>query len=1578
MASAEQPSPPPANDPTAVGAAPSGPPDATPPEVPERQYAQDITGVGQPNMTNSQREYLRALRGLRETPRVKQRVRVRNDDAPPGSSRPVPSRRVRKSSRSSQSGPGLTSRLRRRLRGWFRPSIDRGGSRGPIGKLFSLARGKLSRWSRRDRWGPRREMNRQNIRRTLVALPVAAAALYGLHDWQVRRAAPLLLNRVAALEELGQFNASAYVLRQYVQLRPQDEEARKRLAETLSRLSETAADGAVALRFRQEAVQLLPSNAAQHRALAELALRQQRYDVAEKEADTILRLVPRDFSATRLRSLAAYGRLITGRDIAVEEVVKSLERAAEQTPGDAEIAITLASLYRERYHVPSKTVSAATADGLMEKLVSSADKKAASYLARAWYRESYGLNGADEDFDKALELEPNDVEIHMAIADHARRHQQYVVAEQHYQRAKELAPEDLRTYLGWGQLLLDRGDAKEAQLAWALGLEVHREHPDPAVALILRLRQAEADIVTGRIEDPSQALEAVKGDVQNLSLRLTPVQQSQFETALDVLLARYWLVQRKFDKALPLLKQSMTSTSASQLGTAWTEVQLRYHMAACYEGLGQIDRSAELYEESSRLEPAQPRHFLRAGRAWGLTGRWQRAVELLEQAVTMPSCPAEAWVALAHSQLLYQLSLPVVERDMAGLERALVAANDRGVTLDALPLLTADAQTMAGNEQNALSALAAAQRQRPESSRLLRAYALLLDHLGRGEEADQAIKNFETLHGLTLEIDLLKADLAQARGAMDVAQTTLAKAQQLSVGEGQRSLLALEQAELALQTKQWDEARATLTTLAEEHPEQLSVIDQLARLELSLGEFNNLEEWEQRLRELEGEEGASWRYYRARRILAEATGPADPRLNDVRRLQSEIETLRPGWPPAYILAGRLADVEGQRSRARKAYQTAIEFGDADVESYERLAALAYEEHDLLEASQILSMLGESVSKSTSLSSLALYTAVQQGEFDHMLQIATDAVRVRPDDAMARVWLGQALTLMGRRPEAEQALAAARDKAGDDFRPALSLIEFFVNGGDVSAARKVLEQLAADTQIEPAGKAFALAQGYELTLDDKAAERHYREAARLAPERESVQVRAAAFFHDRDPDAAAQARAQALTASRAEGDTRRALALALVRRGGAKNLAAALELFRERINVEQADRWQDIRLTAYLALRYGAAEDRVTAMTRMEQLLEQEKTGSSDDYALLARLLEADEQLVAASEQLAKAASPLNPAPEHVAAYADVLLRLQRVADVRPWLEKLAAAEPGSLRTLNLRGRYLNLNGQPEQIVTEIGGSLDKQYAKLSTDVQKAAFSWQAATLCDTLEQIPLAERWYRRGLEIDSRGYPSYVRFLVRRGRSDDALRLTQQALDQKPSPEVVQLLCEIIVRARLAEDALKPLLPQIRQVVVKFSHDPDLLTAAADLYWLSLGETDDAEKLYRRAIRVRPDHLTALNNLAVMTAENSNELGEAQRWIEQAINFGGHLPWLEDTHAMLLLKQGDAPHALRILRELSAGRHSTPLTLFHLACAHHQGGDSTLARLRFRQAVERNLDGELLTPAERKLRQELESALAE
>lgn len=1543
-------------------------------QQPTRQYAQDITGVGQPNMTNSQREYLRSLRGMQEAPRVRQRLRRRSDSAAPVR---VPSSKSGAPRQSRSRKSGLFKRLKRSVQRWFGPGEGH-SSRGPMGKAVSLLRGRLWRWARGERHAARREANWRTIRLTLLGVPLIGAALYGLHQWQLRSAAPRLLERAGVLESQQQWEAAAAMLRQFVSLQPENAEAKKRLVDVLARMAAAARDGATALSLRREAVQLLPDNVGQRRALGDLAMSLQRYEIAEEQADAILRNVPRDFSATRLLAMAAYGKITTGRAVPLESVVKVLERAVEQSPADAELVITLAALYRERYPVPSKTVSAATADGLIEQLVQKADKRAASYLARAWYRESYGQPGAAEDLATALELAPDDVEALLAAADFARRHREPERAEQHYRRALELTPTDLRCYLGLGQLQLDRGDFVAAKRAWRDGLEVHRKNPDPPVALILRLREAEAEIVRGELSDPAAALETVKKDVQGLNLRLTPAQVSQFETALDVLLSRYWLVQKKFDKALPLLKQAMTSVTANKSATAWTEVQLRYHLAACYEGLGQSDRAAELFEEASRLEPALPRHYLRAASAWGVSGRWSRAVELLRQASTMPACPDEAWVDLAHAELQMQLSLPITQRDLGGLTRALVAANDRGVTLEALPLLTADAQTMAGNPANALTALAAAYRQRPESSRLLRAYVLTLDRAARREEADQLLTNFAAQHGETLEVGLLRADLHQSRGQLPEARRVLTDAGARAAGTGQRALLQLETAELDLLGGQWDEARRLLSELVESHPEQLTLVEQLARLDLVRGDLPGVEKWEDRLREIEGQEGASWRYYRARRLLADATGPADPRLEEVRRLQNELEGLRPGWPQSHVLAGRLADVEGRADGALRAYESAIAFGDTELETYERLVALLYEQQDLLQAGQYLTLLGDAAHRSPVLSSLTLCAAVQQSQFEALLNAAQESARRRPQDALAQVWLAHALALSGRRGDAEQALLAAQEIAPSDPRPRLALVEFYVRDGQWGPARAALQQMSSVAGADPAALAFALAQGSEMLRDDKTADEKYRLAMQQAPDNAQVHLRAAAFFHDRDPAAAAQARAQALSLARTEGEARRSLALALMRRGGAKNLPAVQDLFRERLDVEPEDRRQDVRLEAFFALRYGGPEERNASAVRLEQILDQQKIKSSDDYALLARLLEADEQLVAASENLAKAASPVNPLPEHLAAYADVLLRLQRPSDARPWYEKLADLEPGSFRALRLQGRLMQLSGQADQTADTLTAAVEEQLARLSHPAQRASFCWQAAALFDTLDEVAAAEAWHRRALEADSAGFPAYVRFLMRRGRADDAVEFCDGELESRPSAAAVRLLCEALVRGRASQEAVRERLPTIRQVVVKNANDPDLLAAAGDLYWFGAGSTDDAAKLYRRAAAIRPDHLSALNNLAWLTGETGGNLSEALQRIEQALNFGGRLPWLEDTQAMLLLRQGETEQAVRSLRALAAGKNSTPLTLFHLAEAYRTTGDTALARLSLRQAIERNLDGELLTPGEEKLRQELEQALAE
>ena len=134
-------------------------------------------------------------------------------------------------------------------------------------------------------------------------------------------------------------------------------------------------------------------------------------------------------------------------------------------------------------------------------------------------------------------------------------------------------------------------------------------------------------------------------------------------------------------------------------------------------------------------------------------------------------------------------------------------------------------------------------------------------------------------------------------------------------------------------------------------------------------------------------QGSSWRYYRARRLLAQTSDVKDQRFLEAENLVDELRTRRPFWPPAYLLCGLVAKQHGATDQAIEAYKNAIRFGDQRIQVYEQLIESLYAERRFSEAAEYLGQLQEQVPLSEGLSTVEISLATQAGQLDRAVAAA---------------------------------------------------------------------------------------------------------------------------------------------------------------------------------------------------------------------------------------------------------------------------------------------------------------------------------------------------------------------------------------------------------------------------------------------------------------------------------------------------------------------------------------------------------------------------------------------------------------
>ncbi len=612
-------------------------------------------------------------------------------------------------------------------------------------------------------------------------------------------------------------------------------------------------------------------------------------------------------------------------------------------------------------------------------------------------------------------------------------------------------------------------------------------------------------------------------------------------------------------------------------------------------------------------------------------------------------------------------------------------------------------------------------------------------------------------------------------------------------------------------------------------------------------------------------------------------------------------------------------------------------------------------------------------------------AVERDQPERAEQVARRAVEQRPQDPIAWMWHGQMLALNKQLEAAETAFRKATEMAPDDVRVWNALFSFYGRSGKREQALESLQKLAATPKLSPDQRAFALGQGYELLGDAKQAETNYREAARLAPQSVPIQMQLANFYLRRGNPAAERTLRDVLKLDAENHTTRRALATLLATRGGDEAWQEALQLL-ERTGAKQEVATLDRRLQAVLWSQRPGAENLAKARQILERLVTDPKQVTDGDRLLLAQLYTREGELLGltpdqrqgklqlAKQQYLTLVARASPQPAQLSAYIDFLLRQKQADEAAQWVKRLTEVASEDLRSVALRARLLQQQGRSSEIEPLVEGRADELLKNLTTAEQKSQLYRAVGSLYATAQQYSAAERWYRRLAESVPEGFAPLATVLARQGRVAEAVRVCAEAAKSIPSAQPAIALASL-----LANSEAKPLDFQLAEPVFtaalgKDQANADLFSALATLRIVQ-GQPEDAASLYREVLRLRPNDVLAMNNLACLLAEQTAGREEALQHITRAIELSGPQAMLYDSKGTILVYGGRAQEAITFLEAAAAVPDADPRFHFHLAAAYHQTENLDKARVEFEKARDGQLDKQILTETDRRLLAEMQQA---
>jgi len=452
-------------------------------------------------------------------------------------------------------------------------------------------------------------------------------------------------------------------------------------------------------------------------------------------------------------------------------------------------------------------------------------------------------------------------------------------------------------------------------------------------------------------------------------------------------------------------------------------------------------------------------------------------------------------------------------------------------------------------------------------------------------------------------------------------------------------------------------------------------------------------------------------------------------------------------------------------------------------------------------------------------------------------------------------------------------------------------------------------------------------------DPRMAFTHYLHAARLSRDPAMAELAARAGLSLRNPQATVRATGlwQEL-----EPESTRARQIAAYVQIDVGDRAAALASLRDLIRLS-SDTGQGYIQAAQMLTRVADPAER---MTMMRDLVADDVDDAQGQYALA--MLAAGAADVEAARTHAERAAALRPNWNEPRIFlVRLLVSEQRRDEAVSVLKGFLAAEPDNpelqllLAQLYVDNKdYTAALAQFDEILSRGPGqsdvlftaavvaleveALDKARDYLTRLRQTGARADDSAFLLGQVEELAgdsgLALDWYEqvRG-ENATNARVRIAGIYAERGEVEQAGEIMQQLRDQYPGESTALYLIEgeLLREQDLEQQAFKVYSDGLSAK----PDDPDLLYARAMLA-VGMDRVELLEQDLRRILVSDPDHVDALNALGYTLVDRTERLGEAQRFIERALQLRPDEPAILDSMGWLLFRQGDAEGAEPYLRQ--------------------------------------------------------------
>jgi tetratricopeptide (TPR) repeat protein len=291
----------------------------------------------------------------------------------------------------------------------------------------------------------------------------------------------------------------------------------------------------------------------------------------------------------------------------------------------------------------------------------------------------------------------------------------------------------------------------------------------------------------------------------------------------------------------------------------------------------------------------------------------------------------------------------------------------------------------------------------------------------------------------------------------------------------------------------------------------------------------------------------------------------------------------------------------------------------------------------------------------------------------------------------------------------------------------------------------------------------------------------------------------------------------------------------------------------------------------------------------------------------------------------------------------------RLDDAAAVFRQLVGAFPESARFYLGLGLILRGQGKTAEARTAFEKAQELEPSNLAAveqlldlDLLSRDFTSAAQKVSRQLEKTPLsADAHYFEG------------KLYAAQGEWNQAEAALLKAIELDPdSPNAYDLL----ISAYVAGNQLSQAIGQIDRQLSRDPNNTRLLMLSGLIYDKS-NQFPQAQAAYEKLLSLRPDFGPALNNLAYLYAERSNQPDKAYDLARKARALSHDDAATADTLGWILYRRAEFDQALLLLKESAAKLPNTPEIQFHLGMAYYMMGQMDAARTTLRQAAEAKSD---------------------